>query len=441
MMVLPKINYLFSLIPNKPPAAWFKSLDSNISQFLWKNKPSRISLKTLQKPKNNGGLELPNFYNYFLANRLQYISKWIKPDLLDSPWLDLEQAFCRKTKLSDLPYISSNIKRHDTFKSLSINSSLTAWWEFLKLTQSPLIPCKLTPIWNNPDICQNKKVLNFTSWREKGIKNLEHVIKEGNFITFQELISEYGINNSKFLEYQQLKSIIQERFNPNQLNLEISTWVTEFLNLCAPKLLSKLYKLLLKFDDSISLPIAKWERDLSINQDQSFWTEICSNIFKISKSPNLQLIQYKVLHRVHYTGQRMFQMGLAQSNICTHCTANVTDNYLHAIWDCRPVQMFWHRICTDLSTWLKCCIPTSPRLCILGDISELDANTSHIVLTALCIAKKTILINWKQKKDLHITLYKNLLFDHISLERMSASSKNQLEEFNSLWLPLINSTS
>ncbi len=51
MMVLPRINYLFAMIPSKPPPDWFRSLDSSISKFLWKGKPPRISLKTLQRPR------------------------------------------------------------------------------------------------------------------------------------------------------------------------------------------------------------------------------------------------------------------------------------------------------------------------------------------------------------------------------------------------------
>lgn len=34
--------------------------------------------------------------------------------------------------------------------------------------------------------------------------------------------------------------------------------------------------------------------------------------------PNFQLIQYKALHRTHYTEQRMFKMGLALSDTCVH---------------------------------------------------------------------------------------------------------------------------
>lgn len=51
------------MVPSKPLPVWFKSLDSSISTFLWKTKPTCIRLNTLQKASDCGGLELPYFYN------------------------------------------------------------------------------------------------------------------------------------------------------------------------------------------------------------------------------------------------------------------------------------------------------------------------------------------------------------------------------------------
>lgn len=112
MVILPKINYLFPLILNEASIICFESLDSNISKFLWKNKLSQISLKTL---KQNGTLERPNSYHYFSSNRSLYVSKWIKPGMLDTPQQDLEQSFSGKVKVSNLPFISSNIKHFNSF--------------------------------------------------------------------------------------------------------------------------------------------------------------------------------------------------------------------------------------------------------------------------------------------------------------------------------------
>uniref|UniRef100_A0A669D815 Reverse transcriptase domain-containing protein n=1 Tax=Oreochromis niloticus TaxID=8128 RepID=A0A669D815_ORENI len=436
MMVLPKINYLFSMIPTKPPQDWFRSLDSYMSKFLWKNKPPRISLKTLQKTKDKGGLELPNFQHYFLANRLQFISGWQKHTLLDEPWLDVEQALCNNLEISDLPFISSNIQRHECFKSINISSSLTAWWEFLKLTESSLIPCKRTPIWNNPDILQNNNMINFSDWSSKGIKYLEHILEGTEFISFDRLVTQYGINKKRFLEYQQIKSIIKKRFKPGQVELQTTPSVVQFLTLKTPKLLSKIYRMLSKTDESISLPIAKWEADLSVNFDQNFWSQICLKTFHLIRNPSLQLIQYKILHRVHYTGHRMFKMGFTSTNNCSHCQTNSPDNYIHALWFCPPVQKFWREICEDLSKCLKCNIPTSPLVCLLGSLDNVttEKNIAHMVFTALCIAKKTVLMNWKNKNNLNSNQYRNYLLDYISLDTASATTSDQL-----LWAPLISS--
>lgn len=124
----------------------------------------------------------------------------------------------------------------------------------------------------------------------------------------------------------------------------------------------------LKTDGSVSLPFLKWETDLSISPDLNFWTQICLNTFRMTKNPNLQFIQYKIIHRTHYTGQRMFGMGLRHSNICLDCSGNIAHSYIHAMWQCVPVQKFWQGLCEDLSTWLKYPVPVTPSLCVLGDL-------------------------------------------------------------------------
>jgi len=187
-----------------------------------------------------------------------------------------------------------------------------------------------------------------------------------NFLPFQIITSQYGISNNRFLEYQQLKSVISKKFPLNQINLELPPSVTEFRSLGSPKLLSKIYRLISKIDDTISLPIAKWESDLSLNPTNQFWSEIILNNFNMTDSLNLQLVQYKILHRTYYTGQRMFKMGFNQSNTCTQCKNNTADDYMHALWLCTPVQRFLTKVCEDLSIWLNCNTYLSKAMFIMG---------------------------------------------------------------------------
>ncbi len=70
-----------------------------------------------------------------------------------------------------------------------------------------------TPIWNNPDILLNNNMINFTDWSCKGIKYLEHIFEGTDFIPFDKLIKQYGINKNRFLEYQQIKSIVKRNLS------------------------------------------------------------------------------------------------------------------------------------------------------------------------------------------------------------------------------------
>lgn len=157
MTILPKINYLFSMIPTHPTLTWFKSLDSIITHFYWKNKTPRIKLTTLQKSKAQGGLEAPNFHYYSMANQLQYIYKWTHHTQSDIIWLDIEQSLCKELNIADIPFLTKSIKHHTCFNAVTIASTLTAWWKFHQITNSILAPSNLTPLWNNPDFISNKK--------------------------------------------------------------------------------------------------------------------------------------------------------------------------------------------------------------------------------------------------------------------------------------------
>ena len=64
----------------------------------------------------------------------------------------------------------------------------------------------------------------------------------------------------------------------------------------------------------ITLPTAKWETDLAFSPNPDYWEQTCENTFTMT---NLQLIQYKVIHRTHITQSKMFKMGLANSYLFT----------------------------------------------------------------------------------------------------------------------------
>ena len=440
MKILPQINYLFSMIPSKPTAKWFQTLDSAIIKFYAKNKKPRISLATLQKSKLEGGLDAPNFMYYYLANQLQFVNKWMNPTEEARSWLELEQIDCNKIQLADLPSITTTIKHHRCFKNPLIASTLSAWWKSLETTSSTLEPCALSPIWHNPDFVNNKTTLHFKTWEQKGITHLHHIFQDNTLMTDTKLFQTFEMGKNNFLQYLQLKNSIKKRIPIQENTLKPPDLFTHVKKITPKnkKNLSKIYKFLIN-TNSIHLPISKWEEDLGLSSDMGFWTKICENTFNMTKNTNLQLIQFKILHRTHITQYKMKKMGFCQTDICTQCNQNTIDTYLHALWLCSPVQSFWSVVIQQLSSILNCRIPLSPNLCLIGDLTTIDLalNRSQPLLVALAIAKKTILLNWKTKQSLNINQWRNLLIEYIFLEKIAATKREQLTDFTEKWSPFL----
>lgn len=78
----------------------------------------------------------------------------------------------------------------------------------------------------------------------------------------------------------------------------------------------------------------------------------------------------------------------------------------------------------------------SLSLCVLGPMSiiYMDAKTSHLLLIILCIAKKSILVNWKWR--ISSAQFSKLWLDHNCVVR-TAFSKNQSEKFHHFWSPIL----
>ena len=156
-------------------------------------------------------------------------------------WLDLEQTICKDIQISDMPFLTPTIKKHPSFKAPTISSGLSAWWKFHNITNSKHSPSKLSPIWNNPDFTCNKITLNLHSWKDKGITHIQHLLTDGKFSTFADLVQKFGITHKHILQYLQIKSAIKATVNTAKANLDLPTPVSQLINIPSPKkLLSKI---------------------------------------------------------------------------------------------------------------------------------------------------------------------------------------------------------
>uniref|UniRef100_A0A670KIL2 Reverse transcriptase zinc-binding domain-containing protein n=1 Tax=Podarcis muralis TaxID=64176 RepID=A0A670KIL2_PODMU len=89
MNILPKLLFLFQMIPIIGKDDCFKKWKTDLTKFIWQGKKPRIKHKLLTGIKERGGFGLPDLRLYYDVACFTWIKDWIKLD--NSDILDLEE--------------------------------------------------------------------------------------------------------------------------------------------------------------------------------------------------------------------------------------------------------------------------------------------------------------------------------------------------------------
>ena len=127
MVVIPKLNYLFSMLPLKFPLGTFKTIDKIITQFLWAGKKPRMNLKRLQKKIEYGGLNLPKVQTYQDSFTFSQIVSILGDKTKRPSWVDLEAEIC--SPFDPMDYLS---QCPTIYRNPMINHTIGIWQQLHK---------------------------------------------------------------------------------------------------------------------------------------------------------------------------------------------------------------------------------------------------------------------------------------------------------------------
>ncbi|XP_040274347.1 olfactory receptor 1468-like [Bufo bufo] len=90
-LVLPRLTYLQQVLPIPVPKTYYVRLKREISKFVWDGKRARLACSVLCRPKDKGGIGLPDPELYGKAVSLSRVVDWLTGPI-EKPWVFMEQC-------------------------------------------------------------------------------------------------------------------------------------------------------------------------------------------------------------------------------------------------------------------------------------------------------------------------------------------------------------
>lgn len=438
MNVLPRFNYLFQSLPCYLNKTFFQSINKLINSFIWKKSTPRISLKTLTKSKEKGGLGLPDFQLYYWAAQTKDTISWIQ-NRTTAHWTDIEAELCFPSSITTLPFINNTKTIKSISKTYVIANSLQASQDVKRFCGSHTTISTLAPLSFNPDL---PPLIGeaLTKWKEYGILQFQNLFEEGSLKSFADLRSEFDIPNQDFYKYLQLRHYITTLEKAGQMSFTLSTIEEIIVNSTKLKgKISVIYGALLDHNSSSLISLRTvWQKDLEQDLDDELWDNMCNNVF-VSLSCNKIIEQnYKFMHRMYLTPVRLSKMYPNVSSKCHRCKT-CTGSLIHVFWNCKELKHFWNAVHNLTSKLLQIQFTLSPLLYLFGTDPDhtLDPISNKRIGIIAYVAKKCILLNWKQATAPTINMFRTIMNDTMQLEHHTYHLKGKGDLFAQTLGPLI----
>ena len=299
--------------------------------YLWGGRRARISMKTLQKKKTQGGLRLVNLR--------------LKQDALLIKWVTLleNDVFLQNCAYANLcPIVRNviwkcNIEAKDIqkcFENSFWKRVLTAWSKLNYKNPNDDVSIKNQIIWYNSFIKLEGRPFLWRTWWNKGIIFVEDLLNEtsGEWLSYEMLVTKFGVIN--WLEYNTIKALVPKTWL-NTIKIKSGAQFNHMYTkvLDVPKVSRFVYDLLIDDDNYVCKYLDQHE--INITQDQ--YLDSFKGLYECTNVTKFRDFQYRLLLGKIVNNENLFKWGLKESDCCSFGCPE-TENYKHLFYECAKTR-------------------------------------------------------------------------------------------------------
>ena len=193
---------------------------------------------------------------------------------------------------------------------------------------------------------------------------------------------------------------------------------------------------------ALSSPLAiqnTWEKEFGATFAPEWWQATLDRVNSTSLCASLTLIQFKILHRAHLTKVRLNKL-FDTSEMCDRCHLAPAD-HTHTFYSCSRLAPFWSSVYDTLSRVLGRMVAPSPFISIFGVpeiFSSFTRKECNIIAFVSLVARRHILLHWKDPKPPSSNSWLKDLMSFLCLEKIKYSLRGSSDRFDKTWDPLLS---
>lgn len=430
MKVLPRFIYLFRSIPLRVNNSFFNRLEGILGSFIWGYKKTRRALALLKLPFNQGGLDFPDFKQYFWAAFVGRFRSLLYPS---NTYYFHKFILGTESNMFLFRINDPNYFKRVKFKTL--RDCVTIWRNMLGKCKAGFYYTKF-PLWDNPGLPDIFHDGASKTWPELGIKTLGDLYDTSGLMTFETLITLYKLKEPMRLKYYQIRDYFKHHVN-KVIKLESDIW--EFIqDTTKKKCISKGYKCINSYKVGDSSKLAtKWSQKMGYTiTPQTICSALCS-INKIVYSSSLKLQQHKTICMLYYTPEVIAKWATSNPasdrNKCPKCDL-VAANLEHMFVTCPGLKLFWQGVNQVLTQRLTRPISLVAIDILMGGQSTQTIQGSLISILIAC-ARLTIARAWISPNPPTVFEWWGIVTEIYEMESMLAKARGigPSRKFEKIW--------
>ncbi len=353
-IAMPILLYVTSSLPI--PEWLADKVTQKVYEFIWNNKPDKVSRETLTAEIEKGGLKMINIEKMFKAQKIM----WVKRLVSATPacWKAFPSA-CLEPIGTDIFKCSFNPDYMPLNLPLFYHQVLYAWGECKLLSECRAVrnawDVRRQSLFYNANILIDSMYIgtNFMNWHKKGIFLLHDILDDkGNFLNTAEIETLYDVKVD-VLRYNGLKDAIPRqwrhlvtsgRVTRCAISKDENVWLLGKNNAIKPVSLvsnAEIYHIIHQVHTQPKSTL-KWAALFPFHDFQ--WNKIFRLPFDTVRCTLIQTFQFKILHRYFPCNYWLAKWELNSHESCVRCQE--TDSLEHYFYHCNVINRLWKSFVT-----------------------------------------------------------------------------------------------